>query len=90
MRQHISFREHFRRGNALPIQIAALQFEITHIDVIPATINELDFQQTAYAAMFAYRDASQHDRGLESFRIVNWILAANVAIRGPDCLPFDR
>jgi quinol monooxygenase YgiN len=54
-------------------------FEITHVDVIPATINELDFQQTAYAAMFAYRDASQHDQGLESFRIVNWILAANHA-----------
>jgi quinol monooxygenase YgiN len=54
-------------------------FEITHVDVIPATINGLDFQQTAYAAMFAYRDASQHDRGLESFRIVNWILAANHA-----------
>jgi hypothetical protein len=24
MRQHLSFREHFRRGNALPIQIATL------------------------------------------------------------------
>jgi hypothetical protein len=54
-------------------------FDITHVDVIPATINGLDFQQTAYAAMFAYRDASRHDQGLESFRIVNWILAANHA-----------
>jgi len=24
MRQHLSFRKHFRRGNAAPIQIAAL------------------------------------------------------------------
>ena len=29
--------------------------------------------------MFKYRDASQHDQGLESFRIVNWVLAANHA-----------
>ena len=28
MRQHLSFREHFRRGNAAPIQIAALH--VTH------------------------------------------------------------
>jgi hypothetical protein len=27
MRQHLSFREHFRRGNAVPIQIAALHRE---------------------------------------------------------------
>jgi quinol monooxygenase YgiN len=54
-------------------------FDITHVDVIPATVNGLDFQQTAYAAMFKYRDASQQDQGLESFRIVNWVLAANHA-----------
>jgi len=54
-------------------------FDITHVDVIPATINDVDFQQTAYKALFDYRDASLHDQGLESFRIVNWILAANHA-----------
>jgi quinol monooxygenase YgiN len=54
-------------------------FNITHVDVIPTTVNGVDFQQTAYAAMFKYRDDSQNDRGLESFRIVNWVLAANHA-----------
>jgi quinol monooxygenase YgiN len=54
-------------------------FNITHVDVIPTTVNGVDFQQTAYAAMFKYRDDSQQDRGLESFRIVNWVLAANHA-----------
>jgi quinol monooxygenase YgiN len=54
-------------------------FDITHVDVIPATVNGIDFQQTAYAALFKYRDASQHDQGLESLRVVNWVLAANHA-----------
>jgi hypothetical protein len=27
--------------------------------------------------LFAYRDASRHDQGLESFRVVNWVLAPN-------------
>ena len=48
-------------------------FDITHFDVIPFD----NFQQTAYAALFDYRDASSSDRGLESFRIVNWLLASN-------------
>jgi quinol monooxygenase YgiN len=48
-------------------------FDVTHFDVIPAD----DFQQTAYKALFAYRDASSRDRGLESFRVVNWLLAPN-------------
>jgi quinol monooxygenase YgiN len=54
-------------------------FNITHVDVIPATVNGVDFEQTAYPALFKYRDASQHDQGLKSFRIVNWVLAANHA-----------
>jgi quinol monooxygenase YgiN len=48
-------------------------FDISHFDVIPAD----DFQQTAYKALFDYRDASSRDRGLESFRVVNWLLASN-------------
>jgi quinol monooxygenase YgiN len=52
-------------------------FDIAHFDVIPATINNVDFQQTAYAALFKYRDASLSDRGLRSFRVVNWVLAPN-------------
>jgi hypothetical protein len=48
-------------------------FDITHFDVIPFD----NFQQTAYTALFAYRDASRHDQGLESFRVVNWVLAPN-------------
>jgi len=66
------------RGNKQPSLDGPI-FDITHVDVIPATVNGIDFQQTAYAALFKYRDASQHDQGLESFRVVNWVLAANHA-----------
>ena len=66
------------RGNKQP-SLGGPIFDITHVDVIPATVNGIDFQQTAYAALFKYRDASQHDQGLESFRVVNWVLAANHA-----------
>lgn len=52
-------------------------FDIAHFDVIPLVQAGIDFEQTAYKALFAYRDASQSDPGLESFRVVNWVLAAN-------------
>ena len=52
-------------------------FDIAHFDVIPAMANGVDFQQTAYSALFKYRDASLSDRGLRSFRVVNWVLAPN-------------
>ena len=53
-------------------------FDITHFDVIPFNLNTPDsFEQTAYKALFAYRDASLSDDGSKSFRVVNWILASN-------------
>jgi len=54
-------------------------FDITHFDVIPLTPPQvdIDFQRKAYSLLFAYRDGSQSDPGLESFRIVNWVIAAN-------------
>jgi quinol monooxygenase YgiN len=53
-------------------------FDITHFDVIPFNLNTPDsFEQTAYNALFAYRDASLSDAGSKSFRAVNWILAPN-------------
>jgi quinol monooxygenase YgiN len=53
-------------------------FDITHFDVIPFNLGALDsFEQTAYTALFAYRDASLSDAGSKSFRVVNWILASN-------------
>lgn len=52
-------------------------FDITHFDVIPLNSAGLDFEQVAYAALFAYRDASNSDAGLKSFRIVNWLEATN-------------
>lgn len=52
-------------------------FDITHFDVIPLTLNNVDFLQTAYQALFKYRDASRPDPGLQSFRVVNWLLASN-------------
>jgi quinol monooxygenase YgiN len=52
-------------------------FDITHFDVIPLTENGVDFEQTAYKALFEYRDASRLDPGFESIRVVNWLLASN-------------
>jgi quinol monooxygenase YgiN len=54
-------------------------FDVTHFDVIPLAPPQvdIDFQQKAYGLLFKYRDASQSDPGLESFRIVNWIVASN-------------
>jgi len=53
-------------------------FDITHFDVIPFNLNMPDsFEQTAYTALFAYRDASLSDPGSKSFRVVNWLLASN-------------
>jgi quinol monooxygenase YgiN len=53
-------------------------FDITHFDVLPVNLGTPDsFEQTAYTALFAYRDASLSDAGSKSFRVVNWILASN-------------
>jgi quinol monooxygenase YgiN len=52
-------------------------YDITHFDVIPLTQNGVDFEQTAYTALFEYRDASKSDPGYQSFRVVNWLLASN-------------
>ncbi len=51
-------------------------YDIAHFDVLPVT-TPYDSEQIAYAALFAYRDASKSDSGAESFRVVNWILASN-------------
>jgi quinol monooxygenase YgiN len=53
-------------------------FDITHFDVLPVNVNMPDsFEQAAYTALFAYRDASLSDPGSKSFRVVNWLLASN-------------
>jgi hypothetical protein len=54
-------------------------FDITHFDVIPLAPPDadIDFQQKAYGLLFEYRDSSLSDPGLESFRIVNWLVAHN-------------
>jgi quinol monooxygenase YgiN len=51
-------------------------YDITHFDVLPVT-SPFDSEQIAYAALFAYRDASKSDPGFKSFRVVNWLLASN-------------
>jgi hypothetical protein len=51
-------------------------FDITHFDVLPIT-TPYDSEQIAYAALFAYRDASTPDPGSKSFRIINWLVATN-------------
>ena len=53
-------------------------FDITHFDVLPVNLGMPDsFEQAAYTALFAYRDASLSDPGSKSFRVVNWLLASN-------------
>ena len=53
-------------------------FDITHFDVLPVNLDTPDsFEQAAYTALFAYRDASLSDPGSKSFRMVNWLLAPN-------------
>jgi hypothetical protein len=37
----------------------------------------LDAEQVAYAKLFAYRDNSEADPGLQGFRIINWLEATN-------------
>ena len=53
-------------------------YDITHFDVLPLT-SPLDAEQVAYAALFAYRDNSASDPGLQSFRIINWLEATRSA-----------
>ena len=53
-------------------------FDITHFDVLPVNLGMPDsFEQAAYTALFAYRDASETDPGSKSFRVVNWLAAPN-------------
>ena len=53
-------------------------FDITHFDVLPVNTGMPDsFEQAAYTALFAYRDASETDPGSKSFRVVNWLAAPN-------------
>jgi hypothetical protein len=48
-------------------------YNVTHFDVIPLTIGSVDFLQEGYSFLFAYRNASQHDAGLQNFRVLNLI-----------------
>jgi quinol monooxygenase YgiN len=53
-------------------------FDITHFDVLPVNAGQPDsFEQVAYTALFAYRNASETDPGSKSFRVVNWLAAPN-------------
>ena len=53
-------------------------FDITHFDVLPVNTDTPDsFEQMAYTALFAYRNASETDPGSKSFRVVNWLAAPN-------------
>ena len=65
-------------GDARPSPSGPI-FDVTHFDVIPLAPPQadIDFQQKAYGLLFKYRDASRSDAGLQSFRIVNWIIASN-------------
>ena len=40
-------------------------------------LSDIGSSETCLGPLFAYRDASRSDRGFESFRVVNWLLASN-------------
>jgi quinol monooxygenase YgiN len=46
-------------------------YNVAHFDVIPITVGSVDFQQAGYGFLFAYRNASHGDAGLENFRVLN-------------------
>jgi quinol monooxygenase YgiN len=46
-------------------------YNVVHFDVIPLTLDGVDFLQTGYSLLFKYRDQSQTDAGLQSFRVLN-------------------
>jgi quinol monooxygenase YgiN len=48
-------------------------YNVAHFDVIPITVGGVDFLQTGYGFLFAYRNASHGDAGLENFRVLNLI-----------------
>jgi len=48
-------------------------YSIAHFDVIPLTLGGVDFLQSAYSLLFKYRDQSQTDHGLQSFRVLNLV-----------------
>lgn len=56
---------------------AGAVYNIVHFDVIPETVNGVDFLQNAYALLFKYRDQSAGDRGLENFRVLNLVGTTN-------------
>jgi quinol monooxygenase YgiN len=49
------------RGNGPPLRGPI--FDIIHFDVIPLVEDGVDFEQTAYKALFAYRAASRNANG---------------------------
>jgi hypothetical protein len=52
---------------------SGLIYNVSHFDVIPATVGGVDFLQNGYALLFKYRDQSMADAGLQSFRILNLV-----------------
>jgi hypothetical protein len=46
-------------------------YNVVHFDVIPLTLDGVDFHQTGYSLLFKYRNQSQTDAGLQSFRVLN-------------------
>jgi quinol monooxygenase YgiN len=50
---------------------AGAVYNVAHFDVIPITLGGVDFLQEGYSFLFAYRNASHGDAGLDSFRVLN-------------------
>jgi hypothetical protein len=46
-------------------------YNVVHFDVIPLTLDGVDFLQNGYSLLFKYRDQSKIDAGLQSFRVLN-------------------
>jgi len=60
-------------GMAAAVAYAEPIYNVVHFDVNPITSGGVDFLQNAYSLMFKYRDQSNTDAGLQSFRVLNLI-----------------
>jgi quinol monooxygenase YgiN len=61
-------------GNA--VAASSLVYDITHFDVLPVT-SPYNSEEIAYKALFAFRSASEKEKGYEQLRILNWQVATN-------------
>src|SRR5580698_1502317 len=53
--------------------VASPVYVLAHFDVLPMAVGGVDFLKAGYGLLFRYRDQSNADAGLESFRILDLV-----------------